>query len=199
MKKKTKILLLLLVLLLFLPVPDGTVKDGGTKQFTALTYKVVKWNRLIDADNVYSKTDVYAFPFNFLSLERLWNRKEISLPPEQNDNGCSYDHSPAETEQTAEDAYTGGWCGNVQSTIFLNGKEYTFMYGDSVTLNALYKNHSFKDKPCQCEEGIHIRTEAGDYTVNTGKHFIRSDKGQGQLTKEQTQNIIEIIERQTAE
>ncbi len=199
MKKKTKILLLLLCLLLFIPVPCGTVKDGGTKQLTALTYRVVKWNRLIDAGDVYSETDVYVFPFNLLSLERLWNRKEISIPPEQNDNGCSYDHSPAETEQTAEDAYTGGWCGNVQSTIFLNGREYTFMYGDSVTLNALYTNHSFRHRPCKCEEGIRIKTEHGEFTVNTEKHFVRSDKGQGQLTKEQTQSIIEIIERQTAQ
>lgn len=198
MKKKTKIILIVLIILCFIPFPNGTVKDGGTKQFTALTYKVVKWNRLVDADYVYSETDLYVFPFNFLPVDKLWSRKQISLPPEQNDNGCKYDHSPAETEQIAKDAYLGGWCGNVQSTIFLNGKEYTFMYGDSVVLNMIYTNHSFKDKPCKCDEGILIRTESGDYTVNTEKYFVRSDKGQGQLTLQQAEEIKKIIERQTA-
>lgn len=201
MKKKTKVLLLLLVLLLFIPIPDGiSMDDGGTKQFTALTYKLVKWNRLVDADNIYSATEFYAFPYNFMSLDRLWESKtDRYMDKNTGEEICSFDHSFAKTEQIAKDANLGGWCGNTQSTIFLNGKEYTFMYGDSVALNMIYTNHSFKDKPCKCEDGILIRTEFGDYTVNTEKHFARSDKGQGQLTKEQTENIIEIIERQTAE
>ncbi len=72
------------------------------------------------------------------------------------------------------------------------------MVGDSITLNALYLNHSFKDKKCECDDGIQIKTEMGDFTVNFEKHFVRSDKGQGQLTEEQEKEIRAIIERQTA-
>ena len=199
MKKKTKIIILIMILILLIPIPNGAVKDGGTKQFTALTYKLVKWNRLVDADNIYQATEFYFFPYNFLSLDRLWESKtDRYMPKSTGEDICNLDHSPAEREQIAKDAHLEGWCGNTQATIFLEGKEYTFMYGDSVALNMIYTNHSFKDKPCTCDEGILIRTEFGDYTVNTEKHFVRSDKGQGQLTKEQTKNIIEIIERQTA-
>ena len=72
------------------------------------------------------------------------------------------------------------------------------MLSDSITLNALAHNHSFKDKKCQCDDGIQIRTERGDFTVNLEKHFVRSDKGQGQLTEEQENSIKATIERQTA-
>lgn len=52
MKKKTWIVLIILLLILFIPIPSGTYKDGGTRVYTALTYKIVKWKRLIDADEV---------------------------------------------------------------------------------------------------------------------------------------------------
>lgn len=199
MKKKTKIILLVLILLLIVPIPNGTVKDGGTKQFTALTYKVVKWNRLVDVDNVYSATEFYPLPFNFLPLDRLWNSKtDRYMPKSTGDNFCTFDHSPAKKELTVKEPYESGWCGNTLATIVLENKEYTFMLGDSIVLNALYLNHSFKDNPCKCDGGIKIKTESGDFTVNLEKHFVRSDKGQGQLTEKQATEIKDIIERQTA-
>ncbi len=198
MKKKTKIILVLLILILVLPIPNFAIKDGGTKTYTALTYKIVDWNRLVGSGNIYEATEFYFIPYNFFSLDRLWNSKTDRYVPENTgEDNCPLDHSPASEEQLSSDAYLGGWCGNTQATIVIEGKEYTFMLGDSITLNALYLNHSFSEKPCQCESPVQIKAETGTYFLNLEKCFIRSDKGQGQLTQEQVKEIKEIIERQT--
>ena len=78
-KKLTIILIALVVLILIFPMYRGRIKDGGTKKYTALTYKVIKWHRLIDVDvddgswTYYRKTRVYFFPQNLLSTEELWD------------------------------------------------------------------------------------------------------------------------------
>ncbi|MBR6679639.1 MAG: hypothetical protein IKL59_00090 [Clostridia bacterium] len=76
-KKLTIILIALVVLILIFPMYRGRIKDGGTKKYTALTYKVIKWHRLIDVDDgswtYYRKTRVYFFPQNLLSTEELWD------------------------------------------------------------------------------------------------------------------------------
>ena len=76
MKKKWIILAaLLLAAVLFVPVPAGVYKDGGTRVFQALTYKVVKWNRLT-LTGTYDETRIYFLPNNFKSLDDLWSREE---------------------------------------------------------------------------------------------------------------------------
>ncbi len=83
MKKKIIIIAatVLLLLILFLPVRCVTYRDGGTKDYCALTYRVVVWNRLAgrsDEDGAdeemqpYHKTSVYRFPDNFRSIDELW-------------------------------------------------------------------------------------------------------------------------------
>ena len=80
-KKITIILIALVVLILTFPMYRGTAKDGGTKTYTALTYKVIKWHCLYDVDvdvndgswTYYRKTRVYFFPQNLLSREELWD------------------------------------------------------------------------------------------------------------------------------
>jgi len=66
---------------LFLPIPKGSYNDGGTKVFSALTYKIVVWNRLtadVDEDGsggdarVYHKTSVFWFPYRLKSIDELW-------------------------------------------------------------------------------------------------------------------------------
>ena len=61
MKKKIWIPILVVVILaiLFVPIPSGAYKDGGTREYTALTYKIVDWNRLTDGGGIYEKTKVY--------------------------------------------------------------------------------------------------------------------------------------------
>ena len=83
--KKAKIVIpvcvIAVLLILFLPIPKGTLEDGGTREYTALTYKLVVWNRLLAEANedgsagdvhVYHKTSVYWFPDNRKSIDELW-------------------------------------------------------------------------------------------------------------------------------
>ena len=77
MKKKLWIPIVIVIFLaiLFMPIPSGVYKDGGTRAYTALTYKIVDWNR-ITGDSTYDKTKVYFFPHNFKSIDGLWYMEE---------------------------------------------------------------------------------------------------------------------------
>ena len=79
MKKRIIILaiIVLALLIMFLPIPRGTYRDGGTKDYSALTYRIVVWNRLNEQINEegsdkYHKTSVFWFPDNFKSIDELW-------------------------------------------------------------------------------------------------------------------------------
>ena len=78
MKKiKRSIIVILIVLALFLPIPTGLYDDGGTREYSALTYKIVDWNKMIyndanDSIEIYENTSVYWFPDNFKSIDELW-------------------------------------------------------------------------------------------------------------------------------
>lgn len=81
MKKRTVLSCLsgvLLAAILFVPIPIGPAKDGGTRQYSALTYKVVVWNRFTDELDEngqpikYQNTSVFWFPDNQKSIEQLW-------------------------------------------------------------------------------------------------------------------------------
>ena len=77
MKQKLWILIVTIVLfaILLVPIPSGICKDGGTRAYTALTYKIVDWNRLT-GDGIYDKTKGYLFPNNFKSIDQLWYLEE---------------------------------------------------------------------------------------------------------------------------
>lgn len=77
MKKKIWIPIVIAAVLaiLVIPIPTGVYKDGGTREYTALTYKIVDWNRLA-GDTTYDKTRVYFFPDNFKSIDGLWYYEE---------------------------------------------------------------------------------------------------------------------------
>ena len=81
MKKKIWIWILagvLLLAILCVPIPTGVVQDGGTRTYTALTYKIVDWNRITGAA-VYDETKVYLFPNNFKSLDALWEQEKENV------------------------------------------------------------------------------------------------------------------------
>jgi len=84
MKRKTLIIIFAVIALLFIltvPFNTETYKDGGTKAYTSLTYKVVKWNKLYGAGvDKYSKTKLYIFPNNFKSIDELWEKESENLP-----------------------------------------------------------------------------------------------------------------------
>ena len=77
-RRKTVIILVAVVLLLFLPIPFPAAGDGGTVEFRAMTYSIVKWHRILpttDASgkaDMYIKTSVYWFPHNFKDIDDLW-------------------------------------------------------------------------------------------------------------------------------
>lgn len=75
MKKRLIITLLVLIIILIIPIPTGTARDGGTKTYTALTYKIVDWNHFYGDGEVFDETKVYFFPDNFASLDDLIERE----------------------------------------------------------------------------------------------------------------------------
>ena len=98
-----------LVLVLFLPIPQGSYNDGGTRDYNALTYKIVKWNKImVEVDengqaihNTYKNTSVYWYPDNQKSIGELWQiertRAGLDIPQ---------DTQPTESTQTETDYFT---------------------------------------------------------------------------------------------
>jgi hypothetical protein len=70
------VIVFLLLALLFVPIPTGTMNDGGTRVYSAVTYKIVKWRRLVGIGR-YEKTRVYFFPNNFKSMAALWELENV--------------------------------------------------------------------------------------------------------------------------
>ena len=74
------IIVIALALILFLPIPEGTLNDGGTRVYAALTYKIVVWNRVIDKTDengqltvdTYYNTSVYWYPDHQKGISELW-------------------------------------------------------------------------------------------------------------------------------
>lgn len=81
MKKKIWIPIVVAVVLLavlFIPIPNGQMKDGGTKVYSALTYKIVDWNRLYN-DGTYSATKVYFGADAWKSVDDLFAKEEPNI------------------------------------------------------------------------------------------------------------------------
>ncbi len=90
--KKAKIIIPVciaaILLFLFLPIPTGSYDDGGTREYSALTYKIVVWNKFLAEVNgdgsvgdfyTYHKTSVFWFPDNYKSIDDLW-KMERNIP-----------------------------------------------------------------------------------------------------------------------
>lgn len=71
-------MIIAVLVILFVPIPSGVYKDGGTRTYTALTCKIVAWNRMTGPVTTYDQTKVYWFPNNFKSLDYLWGYEENS-------------------------------------------------------------------------------------------------------------------------
>lgn len=78
MKKIAMILIpVILLTAAFTPIPTS-YRDGGTTAYSALTYKIVNWNRIM-GDQVLTDTCVYWFPDNFKSIDELWAQEEDNI------------------------------------------------------------------------------------------------------------------------
>ena len=81
MKKKiffTVIVVISLLAILFFPIPTGTLNDGGTRVYSALTYKIVVWNRTTD-DGIYENTKVYFGEARFQDINGLWDEESQNV------------------------------------------------------------------------------------------------------------------------
>lgn len=81
MKNKLYIFLLAAVAILaflFTPIPQAAYDDGGTREYIALTYKIVDWNRLSN-DGVYEKTRIYFGKDRNTDIDTLWEREAESF------------------------------------------------------------------------------------------------------------------------
>lgn len=135
MKKKLFMLFCLVILLviLFVPIPTGVMNDGGSREFSALTYKIVKWNRLIDENNTYKKTSFYIFPNNFKSIDELWKLENV----------CE-DTNSVENVLVVLQTYN-----NKGLTFIINNDtENEYTYGNDYML-LVYKNGAWNNVPCK--------------------------------------------------
>lgn len=81
MKKKYWIVAALVIVVLgvlVVPYRIHVLNDGGTKEYRALTYRVVDWNCLTD-DGIYEKTRVYFFDDLTAPINELWEREEPNV------------------------------------------------------------------------------------------------------------------------
>ena len=72
MKKKIRTCIIIIILLiLFFPIPKGTLDDGGSKVYGALSYTAVKWVYINEDKSQDYRTMVYWFPDNFKNINEL--------------------------------------------------------------------------------------------------------------------------------
>ncbi len=109
--------------------------------------------------------------------------------------GEEHTHQTASEPQTVDDPVEG-YCGNTQTTIYLDGEAVTFMYDESVTLTDILINLAYDpDKVCRCLPEYTVDTEFGKgYGINLTEGYVRCEKGQADLTAGQIDQISAIIE-----
>lgn len=85
MKQKAAITICLIFVLLatlFLPIPKGTLNDGGTRVYKSLTYTLVCWNKYLatpqneqgtSSGYFYNNTSVFWFPDSAKDINELWH------------------------------------------------------------------------------------------------------------------------------
>ena len=90
-KKKTIIAVIaaaLVLIILFVPFSVSHYDDGGTKEYRALTYKVIKWQRYAEkpdgtdgtySSGLYTGTRVHWFADSYKSDDELWEEDKDSL------------------------------------------------------------------------------------------------------------------------
>lgn len=113
--KKILLAILAVLLILLTPIPAGTLKDGGTKVYRSLTYKLVVWNRLQGgAGGIFHKVTLYFPPEAGLSVDELWQielehmhqetpmqNEPESNPASSTPNAPSVNESPTSTTTEA--------------------------------------------------------------------------------------------------
>ena len=78
------VILILSSIILFFPIPMYGSEDSGAIVYSALTYRIIKWDKYavftstgLGKPEHYNVTSLYFFPDNFKSVEELWNKIEL--------------------------------------------------------------------------------------------------------------------------
>ena len=99
MKKILLKVFVVLLLVLLIPVSGPVYRDGGTREYRALAYRIVVWNRLVD-DGIYHKVSVYTFPDCLRSIDELWDMEGYDGPADPGDlenTGAPVTSAPEQT------------------------------------------------------------------------------------------------------
>ncbi len=156
MKKRIWIpIVIILLVIMLVPVPYGVYKDGGTREYGALLYRIVDWHRLTD-DGIYEKTCVYFGLDRFKSIDELWEKEYNKIEDNCDDDELSPDlarkpviylYPEAETEISVKlhldgrltctyPSYVGGWNVTARPDGTLTdekGQTYSYLYWEGVT------------------------------------------------------------------
>ena len=109
----------------------------------------------------------------------------------------AHDHSFTDTPQTVDNPNTG-YCGNTITTILIDGKEYSFMSTESVTLTDILINLEYDPALiCKCLPDFYVETEFGMTYGVSWSGYARCEDGQANLTEEQLDLIRSIVDHQT--
>lgn len=114
---------------------------------------------------------------------------------DENGFGSDHNHRFAEEEETA--GSTGAYCGNMMTTIYLDGAEYSFAGRDSVAITDILIHLDYDpNETCRCMTEFTVDTEKiPGIEVNLTEGFARCELGQAALTEKQAETIREIIGR----
>ena len=82
------IIIFTVLAVLFVPIPKAAFDDGGTREYVALTYKIVDWNK-VSADGVYEKTCIYFGADRNKTIDELWELEKSGI--EGNNTNKLYD------------------------------------------------------------------------------------------------------------
>lgn len=105
------------------------------------------------------------------------------------------DHAHRFAEETETSKAANGYCGNMMTTVYLNGTEYSFAGSDSVAITDILLNLPYDPNAvCRCMAEFTVDTELlTGIEVNLTEGFARCEKGQAALTEKQAEIIQEII------
>lgn len=106
------------------------------------------------------------------------------------------EHSHSFADKRAEDRPAVGYCGNMITTIFVDGEEYTISGSDSVTITDILINLDYNpDQVCRCLTTVTVDTELlTGIQLNLQEGFARCEQGQAALTEEEAKTIQAIID-----
>ena len=88
MKKKIWISIatvFVLLAVLFTPIPKGSYDDGGTREYLALTYKIVAWHRIMSSNEFYKNTSIYFGADRNKCIDELWDLEYKEQPLQDTD------------------------------------------------------------------------------------------------------------------